>query len=110
MTTQLSTQKILLQALLHALALAAYVFLIAWFFQNASRFFGDTPNNFFAPAAFLSLFVMSAAITGSLVGLRPVIWFFEGQKKQAIELLVATIGWFAIITTLVFVCLKFTKI
>ncbi len=96
-------KKIIGQGLLHALGVSLYIFIVAFVMRNAERIFGPMPDSFLAPVAFLSLFVVSAAVTASLVGLRPALWYLEGKKREALQLLFATIIWFAVITALVFV-------
>ena len=98
-------KKIVLQSLLHALGVFIYVFLIATIMNNGERLFGAMPKTVWGPVAFLSLFVVSAAITGSLVVLRPAMWYYGGQKREALQLLFSTIAWLAIMVIIVFICL-----
>lgn len=79
-------------ALVNSLGVAAYVFLVAAFMQNASRIFGKTDSVFSAMAALL-LFVFSAALTGSLVLGKPVLMYLDNAKKEAIWLLGYTLAW-----------------
>jgi len=44
------------------------------------------------------LFVFSAALTGLLVFGRPVLWYFDGRKKEALSLLAHTLAIFLVIT------------
>ena len=77
-------------AVVNALGAAAYVIAVASFLFYAPQIFGEHgPKTVLVPIVMLLLFVFSAAVTGSLVLGRPVLWYLDGKKKEAIELL----GW-----------------
>lgn len=65
----------------------AYIFLVVFFINSAQGIFGDG-KTVLIPMAMLILFVFSAAVTGSLVFGRSVLWYMDGQKKEAIMLVV----------------------
>jgi hypothetical protein len=90
---------------LHALATAAYVSLVASFLFYAPRFIvaKTSDDNVLMPIAMLMLLVVSAAITGSLVFGRPVLWYLDGKKKDAVSLLFSTLGALFVITTIAFI-------
>lgn len=90
--------------LLNALGTTVYVFLISQILQNAEHIFGKM-NKSLAPLAFLLMFVLSAAITGGLVLGRPLLWYLDGKKTEAVKLFLATIAWLAIITLIIFAIL-----
>lgn len=52
-----------------------------------------------APIAFLSLFVLSAAVMSYLFFYQPVCMYVEGEKQQAASLFVRTVLVFALYTT-----------
>ncbi len=83
----------------NALATAVYVALVASFLFYAPQAFGPA-NTVLVPIALLMLFVFSAAFTGLLVFGRPVLWYLEGKKAEALSLLVSTLLIFLIITLL----------
>ncbi|MCC6934208.1 MAG: hypothetical protein IT406_00730 [Candidatus Yanofskybacteria bacterium] len=90
----------------NAVATAAYVVLIALFFSHAERIFGpEDPKTFLIPTVMLLLLVLSAAITGFLVFGRPVMWYIDGRKKEAIILLGQTLASLAVILLLAFTVL-----
>jgi hypothetical protein len=94
-------QKIIGQALLHALATAVYVYLIV----NLMDFMGHSNVEnvpIFVPIGFLLLFVVSAAITASLVFGRPVMLYLDGKKKDALAFAMYTIAWLIVVAILVF--------
>jgi len=85
-------------ALMQALGVGAYITLIAAFFQYASMFSGE--DNFFSPILALLLFVLSAAITSSLVLGKVILMYLENKKTEAVKLFGYTLGWLFILTIL----------
>lgn len=83
------------RSFLNALGVIAYVSVVATIMQNGERIFGGI-NKTTGPIAFLSLFVLSAAITGSLVLGKPVLMFLDNQKKEAVKLFFYTLLWLAL--------------
>lgn len=74
-----------------ALGVLAYVTLFAWVISHGQQWFGDKPDTWIGPALALIVFIVSACITGSLVLLRPILMYVEGQKKDAITLFMYTV-------------------
>jgi hypothetical protein len=97
--------NILQLAGLHALATATYVSLVASFLFYAPKLIvGKTAEDtVFMPIAMLMLLVVSAAITGSLVFGRSILWYLDGKKKDAVSLLLSTLGALFIITVVAFI-------
>jgi hypothetical protein len=101
---------ILKNALLNALATALYIALIASFLFYVPRVFGtEQDDTVLVPIVMLSLFVFSASVTGLLVFGRPVLWYLDGKKAEAISLLGYTLGFFFIIITLAFLTLYLSR-
>ncbi|KKW17054.1 MAG: hypothetical protein UY56_C0005G0079 [Parcubacteria group bacterium GW2011_GWA1_50_14] len=71
------------RGLISACGVALYVLLVAWIMTNAEGMFGPAPMPL-GPFLFLLLFVLSAAIAGSLVFGRPIIMYLDGNKKEAL--------------------------
>ncbi len=91
--------SIIKNAALNAVVTALYVAVIASFLFYAPKVFGpNRTNTVLVPIVVLSLFVFSAAVTGILVFGQPVLWYLDGKKKEAISLLVYTLGIFLLIT------------
>lgn len=91
-------REILKQALINALGTAIYVALIGSFMYFGSQgIFGEN-QTVFIPIAILMLFVFSAALTGFLIFGKPVMWYLNGKKKEALHLLFYTMGIFLVIT------------
>jgi|CXWL01.1.fsa_nt_gi hypothetical protein len=92
----MNTKKILGYALLHALAAVAYVAGVATIMNG----FGgaiEEKNEILAPVVFLLLFSVSAAIMGMIVFARPILWYLDGLKKEAVQLVIGTISFLALI-------------
>lgn len=92
--------KLIQRSALNALGTVAYVALVATLMQNAQRFFGNKPDTVFAPILVLTLFVLSAAITGSLVLGKPILMYLNNEKAEAVRLFLYTLGWLALATVL----------
>lgn len=86
------TKKIIRLGFYQSLSLAIYCTAIGTFFWNADKIFGKKPSHF-APVAFLTLFLFSALTCGLIVFYNPYRMFFEGKKKDAADLVLATAGW-----------------
>jgi hypothetical protein len=87
-------------ALLHALCTAIYVSLVALFMQNGERIFGKM-DNLFGPVAILLIFVLSAAVTGSLVLGRPILMYLDNRKAEALKMFFYTLGWLFVILAVI---------
>lgn len=85
----------------HAILVAAYVSLISLVMSHGSQWFGQK-DTALTPIAVLMLFVVSAAITGSIVLGRPILMYLDGQKKEALKFFGYTVGWLFILTLIVF--------
>lgn len=91
-------------ALINSLVATAYIALVATLMSNAETLFGkqDSP---ISTMAFLLLFVISAAVMALTIFGRPLVWYLDGQKTEAIKLALYTIGFLAMIATITFICL-----
>ena len=98
-------KNVIKYALIDALGTAAYVVVVAVFMYFGSEGAFGTTKSVFAPIAMLMLFVFSAAFTGTLMFGRPVIWYLDGKKHEALSLLIQTLGIFMLITFLVLILL-----
>jgi len=90
-----------LQSLGHAILVAAYVSLVSLVMSHGSQLFGQKDTSI-TPIAVLMLFVVSAAITGTLVLGRPILLYLDGQKKESLKFFGYTVGWLFILTLAVF--------
>lgn len=93
-------------ASLNTLGTVLYVALVALFFSNTPYIFGNSPEKtILIPIAMLLLFVCSALITGLLVLGRPILWFLDGKKKEAVTLLLTTLGFLFLTMIIAFTAL-----
>lgn len=81
-----------------------YVMLVAGLMFNGEAIFGQM-QSYWAPVAFLLLFVVSAAITGYLVLGRSILMYWDGLKKEAMQLAMMTVGWLALVMILILLSL-----
>ncbi|MDD2758132.1 MAG: hypothetical protein PHD72_02010 [Patescibacteria group bacterium] len=81
-----------LAAFFNALGVSVYVAIVVLIMQNAERIFGKV-DNLLGPVTLLMLFVVSAAITGALVLGKPVLYYLDNKKAEAVKLFLYTVGW-----------------
>ena len=94
------------RSFLNALATVEYISIVAVVMRNAEKIF-EPMDNLWGPITFLMLFILSAAITGSLVLGKPVLMYLNGNKSEAVKLFLYTIGWLGLgIIVLLLVNLK----
>jgi len=83
-------KPILKYSLINSLETAIYVIAVASFMYYAQIERAESNITVFIPIAMLLLFVFSAAFTSILVFGRPVMWYLDGKKKDALSLLAHT--------------------
>ena len=93
--------KIAALSFLHAVGVVFYILLVALIMSNGEKI-GGKMDKLFGPVAFLLLFTFSAAVTGSLVLGRPILWYLDGQKKEAVKLFIWVLGWMFLLTVIIF--------
>jgi SNF family Na+-dependent transporter len=98
----MKNSKLVLNGFLNAVGVTIYIVCVSFIMRNGEKIFGKM-NNFLGSVAFLLLFVLSAAITGTLVFGRSVLLYLESRKDEAVKLFFYTIGWIFVITLCVFV-------
>ena len=94
--------------LMHAVAAMVYITLVTFVMRYGNEWFGKMDNQLTSIAA-LMLFVLSAAVMGSLIFLRPALWYLNDKKHEALQLLTWTIAFLFILTLVAFVCLAIIK-
>lgn len=92
----------MIKALRNAVLAAAYISAVASLMFYGQRFAGEGPDSVIIPIAMISLFTLSAAVMGYLFFYQPAEHYFSGDKKGAFKLFVQTVGFFAIITVIIF--------
>ena len=86
-------KKFIQRSFLNALGTVAYITLVALIMTGLQKYASDKPDSFFAPVLFLTLFVLSAAITAGLVLGKPLLMFLANEKREAITLFAYTLAW-----------------
>lgn len=101
---------ILKHACINALLTVLYIGLVASFLFYVPTYFAfvDKPDTVFAPIMMLMLFVFSATLTAMLVLGRPILWYLDGRKKDAVTLFFYTLSVFFIIMLVAFILLATT--
>ena len=84
-------------AFVNSVITALYVVLVA-LFMNSLEGSSSNSTTVFIPITMLMLFVFSAAFTSSMVFGRPIIWYLDGKKREALSLLLYTLGILMIVT------------
>lgn len=85
-------KKIVGHALLNACLMAVYIALIASLLVYMPKYVGDQTNTVLMQIVMLSLFVFSAVIAGILVVGKPILWYLDNRKSEALLLLGYTLA------------------
>jgi len=85
--------------LVNAMAALLYILLIVSVMFFAPK--NDAAMGVLAPVVALSLFTLSAAVMGYLFLYQPIQLYFDGKKKQAVDLFLKTVAVFGAITVAV---------
>ena len=92
----------------HSVLVLIYVSLVAFVMNHGQQWFGKT-DTAWTPVAVLMLFVLSAAVVGTLVLGRPAILYLDGRKKEALQFFGFTVGWLFVLTVIVFIVVAVRK-
>jgi len=103
-------KTIIKTAFLNSLATAIYISIVGSFMFYAGNLNLGQSKTPLIPVFMLMLFVFSAALTGTLVFGKPILWYMDGKKKEALSLLTYTLGFFFVIVALAFMGLLFWRI
>lgn len=93
----MNKNRIALYALGNAALAACYVALVAAIMSGAETF-AQGAGSIAGPMGFLLLFSSSAAILGLAVFGRPVVWYLDGKRSDAVVLAIYTVSFLLIIT------------
>ncbi|MFH1253765.1 MAG: hypothetical protein V1664_05580 [Candidatus Uhrbacteria bacterium] len=88
------SKNLILRGLLHAVSAVLYISLVVGIISNKALF-SNNPE-FLAGILVLTLLVFSVAMMGVLFFLWPILFYLDGKKKEALNLLGWTMGWFFI--------------
>ena len=105
MNNTTNMNKIIKRALIDSLGTAAYIIFIVLLIFSLQGLFSEKEDIIIIPVAMLLLFVSSASITGFLVFGKPVMLYIDGKKREAVSLLLYTVGILFLITIVSFIFL-----
>lgn len=88
--------------LLQALGVSFYCGLVGTVMQNGDRFFGKK-DTFMTPIAVLTMLCVSVLICALIVFKKPYELFFDGKKKEALDVVVYTSFSLLVIVVVLFV-------
>ena len=101
--------NIIKNAGLNAVLSVLYISLIGSFlFYTPKIFDSEKPDTVFAPILMLSLLVLSVAVMGILIFGKPLLWYMDNRRHDAVSLLAYTLGIFFVITLIISMALYFT--
>jgi hypothetical protein len=86
--------------LLNALSAALYIFAIVTVMSWGTSMM-PKEDTLMAPMAAVSLFTLSAAVMGYLFCYQPIQLYFDGKKKQAVQLFLQTVLIFGVFTAII---------
>ena len=101
-------KRVFTTALVNAVATAVYVAIVGTFVSYVARMKLGLAHPRLIPIAMLMLLVLSVATTGALIFGRPILWYLDGRHREALTLLVCTLGIFLGLTVAVLVALVFS--
>lgn len=91
---------------LNALGALFYIVCVSSLLYYGPKLVGEV-EGVFVPVAMLSLFVLSATITGFMFLYQPVQMYLAGEREGASALLLKTVGVFGVFTALIFTFIFF---
>ena len=94
--------------LVNGLGASLYIFLLVGLMTWGEKVV-PREDTWLAPVVFLSLFTLSAAVMGYMFCYQPVAMYFDGKKKQGMQLFFKTVIVFATLT-IVLVILFFSGV
>ena len=87
----------------NAVLAVGYIVLVAHVMYYGSKMAGPAEPSVLVPIAILSLFVLSAAMMGYLFLDQPLQMYLDGQKQEAVDLFLKTLGLFAAFTLIILI-------
>jgi len=99
---------IIKNAFMNAVMTIGYIVIVSLFLFYVPKSFDSAGDNvILIPILMLSLLVFSVAIVGVSIFGRPIIWYLDGKRTEAVHLLAYTLGIFFVIAVLLFLTLFF---
>lgn len=84
--------KLILIGFLDTLGASLYILLVATFMNYAGKHF-PKEDGILAPVTFLTVFMLSALVTSSLILGYPIWLYFEKRKREALFAFVSVVSW-----------------
>ena len=100
----MNKKHILLYGLINALGVFVYTSGVAYVMFHLGNLFPAMPG-MMGLALMLMLFVVSATVVGALVLGKPILWYFENKKREALQLFLTTLAWLFAMVTILFAIL-----
>ncbi len=91
--------SLLKTALINSIGTAVYIALVATLMTKGNQIFGQA-TGILGGVGILLLFTLSALIVGTLVLGKPLMLYLDGNKKEAVKLLIYTIIILAVLTVI----------
>lgn len=97
------------QSMVYSFFAFVYIVLVSLIMSNGSKLFGESDRGILAPVGVLLLLVLSVAVMGLLIFGKAILMYLEGEKKDAVKLVIYNITHLFIITLIYFVILFLIK-
>jgi uncharacterized membrane protein len=101
-------KKLIAQGFLLALGEGAYIALVALVMRYAATIVPKDPS-ILGFTTFITIFVLSAAVTGSLIIGKPILLYLDGKKKEAVTLFAFILGWLFVSLLILFLIITLTR-
>jgi hypothetical protein len=88
-------KKLLWNAILNSLGVGVYIIIAALIIRNGNKLFAS--DGLTAIIGALTFMTISVAIVGSLIFVKPVMFYLDNKKKESVQLLIYTIAVLAIL-------------
>jgi len=96
----MTQQEYLKKSFISATGTFLYIAAVSLFMTKAENFFPEE-DGILIPIFMLLLFIVSATVTGLLVLYKPIQYYVEGKRKDAVILILSTVGWLIVFLILV---------
>lgn len=90
----MKVKNIILKGLYQSLGLAAYCILVLFIMNNISNLFASSADmEIIQGFMFLTIFIVSALITGSIALVHPIFLAFKNRIKEGVFIVLSTAAW-----------------
>ncbi len=103
----MSFSRAVILGFIQALLFGLYVWGVALVIIGTGSWFRTQPNSVLGSIFGLTLFVVSAIISGSIVLGYPIYLALNKSFRQAVKVVIATAGWLVLLLLVIFVVLVF---